>query len=138
MQSQGGAGASPANNDFSANSLNIFLRRPIRKLMEMRRHTRATLKTEIWLGQDGIFTQTSETLRELSEGGAFLETSQRFSVGTILHLRFKLPGSSRLISCTVCVRNLRDGSGLGVQFLDISPDDKNLVSCFIENQVQHA
>src|SRR5437773_2007570 len=58
-----------------------------------RKHPRASLQTEIWLGQDGIFTRTTETLRDLSEGGAFVETGQRFPVGSILNLRFKLLGT---------------------------------------------
>src|SRR5438128_1074506 len=45
-------------------------------MAEKRRHVRASLQTEVWLGQDGIFTHTSETLRDLSESGAFIEASQ--------------------------------------------------------------
>jgi len=100
-----------------------------------RKHPRASLQTEIWLGQDGIFTRTTETLRDLSEGGAFVETGQRFPVGSILNLRFKLLGTSHPISCTVSVRNLRGGSGLGVEFLDISTDDRQQVRLFVENQI---
>jgi c-di-GMP-binding flagellar brake protein YcgR len=90
-------------------------------MTDRRRHVRASLQTEVWLGQDGIYTRTQEMLRDLSEGGAFIETSQRFAIGSIIHLRFKLPGSGQLISCTAEVRNVRqDASGFGVEFLDIS------------------
>ncbi len=99
--------------------------------MELRKYPRAGLRTEIWIGQDGIFTRTPETLRDLSEGGAFVETSQRFCIGSILHLRFKLPGALRLISCTVCVRNMRNNSGIGVQFLDLSSEDQLAVRAWI-------
>jgi c-di-GMP-binding flagellar brake protein YcgR len=102
-----------------------------------RKHPRASIQTEIWLGQDGIFTRSPETLRDLSEGGAFVETKQRFPVGDILHLRFQLPGASSLISCSVCVRNLRGGTGLGVEFLDISPDDRQQIRNFVESQLSH-
>ncbi len=98
---------------------------------ERRKYPRASLQTEIWIGQDGIFTRSPETLRDLSEGGAFIETSQRFPVGSILNLRLKLPGSSYLISCSVCVRNLRGGRGLGVEFLDISSEDRQRVRLFV-------
>ena len=103
--------------------------------VDLRRHARAPIQTEVWLGQDGIFTRTSEKLRDLSEGGAFVETGQRFSLGSILSLRFKLPHPTRMISCTVSVQNLRDGTGLGVKFLDLSPEDQRLVSAFISNTV---
>ena len=103
--------------------------------MELRRHPRTELHTEIWLGQDGIFTRTPEILRDLSEGGAFVETSQRFSTGSVLHLRFKLPGAGSLISCTVRVRHVRSADGLGLEFLDLSPEDRNRVGVFVENRM---
>ncbi len=99
--------------------------------MEQRKYRRTTIQTEIWIGQDGIFTRTPETLRDLSEGGAFVETSQRFAVGSVLNLRFKLPGTHRLIGSTVAVRNLRGNSGLGVEFLDISPCDREEIRWFV-------
>ncbi|HVN80207.1 MAG TPA: PilZ domain-containing protein [Terriglobia bacterium] len=102
---------------------------------ERRKHPRASIQSEIWLGQDGIFTWNPETLRDLSEGGAFIETGQRFSVGSILTLRFTLPGSSRPLSCTVAVRNLRGGSGLGVEFLDISQDDRHQIREFVQSRL---
>lgn len=99
---------------------------------EKRTHQRVSLRTEIWLGQDGIFTKTRRTLRDLSEGGAFIETGEGFPVGSVLSLRFMLPGARDLISCAVSVRNVRsDGAGLGVQFLDLSPDDRRLVCAFV-------
>ena len=45
---------------------------------EKRTYPRISLHTEIWLGQDGIFTKTRGMLRELSEGGAFIETAEVF------------------------------------------------------------
>ena len=98
--------------------------------MELRKHRRAAVKTEVWLGQDGIFTHTSETPSDLSESGAFVETSQRFSLGSILNLRLKLP-NFRPIDCTATVRNQRGQSGLGVQFLDLSPENRRAVTSFV-------
>ncbi len=101
---------------------------------EERRHPRVSLHTEVWLGQDGIFTKTEQTIRVLSEGGAFIETTQGFSVGSVLSLRFRLPGGHHLISCAVSVRNVRNGGvGLGVQFLDMSQDDRHLVGAFVSD-----
>ncbi len=102
---------------------------------EKRKHPRVSLHTEIWLGQDGIFARTRPTFWDLSEGGAFIETAERFLVGSILSLRFMLPGTCDVISCAVFVRNLRSGgAGLGVQFLDISQDDRRLVGAFVSDR----
>ncbi len=101
---------------------------------EKRTSPRVSLHTEIWLGQDGIFTKTRRTLRDLSEGGAFIETADGSPIGGVLSLRFMLPGVRDLISCAVAVRNVRnDGAGLGVQFLDISRDDRRLVGAFVSD-----
>ena len=101
---------------------------------EKRTHPRTALHTEIWLGQDGIFTRGQGTLTDLSEGGAFIETADGFAIGSVLSIRFMLPGVRHLISCAAAVRNLRNGSaGLGVQFLDLSQDDRRLVSVFVSD-----
>ena len=102
---------------------------------ENRTHPRTALHAEIWLGQDGIFARAQEPLTaNLSEGGAFFETADGFPIGSVLNLRFMLPGARRLISCAASVRNLRHGgAGLGVQFLDMSPDDRCLVGAFVSD-----
>src|ERR1041385_3130640 len=102
-------------------------------MRQRRKYLRASFQTEVWLGQDGIYTRTSEMLRDLSEGGAFIETSQRFPIGSIIYLRFNLPGSGKLISCTVEVRNVwKDASGFGVQFPDIPPDSAQQIRLYVE------
>jgi Tfp pilus assembly protein PilZ len=94
------------------------------------------MKTEVWLGQDGIFTRTPETPSDLSEGGAFIETSQRFSLGSILNLRLKLPTEPKPIACTVAVRNQRGLRGIGVQFLDLSRESRQAVSAFVNQYAE--
>ena len=101
---------------------------------EDRTHPRAALYTEIWLGQDGIFTRALGTPWDLSEGGAFIGTAERFPIGSVLSLRFMLPGARHLISCAASVRNLRNGgAGLGVKFLDMCQDDRRLVGGFVSH-----
>ena len=98
----------------------------------LRKHPRVGLKTELWIGQDGIFTRTDETLRDLSVGGAFVQSRQVFPVGSILSFRFKVPTTINLISCTGIVRNMDLGNGIGVQFLDLSGESLRQVERFVE------
>ena len=99
---------------------------------EKRIYPRVSLRTETWLGQDGVFTSTQRMLRDLSEGGAYIETSEQFPVGSVLSLRFTLPGSDAMISCAVFVRNVREGGrGLGVEFLDLSRDVREHLRAFV-------
>jgi hypothetical protein len=107
-------------------------------MKENRKYARVSVETEIWLGQDGIFTRSPETLRDLSEGAALIDTRQVFAVGSILNLRFRLRGTSHIISCSVCVRNLGGGTGLGVEFLDISSDDRVRIKQFVQDQISQS
>lgn len=100
-----------------------------------RRFPRTSLRTLIWLGQDGIFTQTPEVLRDLSERGAFIQTRQHFRAGSILSLRFQLPSSTRLVSATVIVRSHREGVGLGVEFLDLAPEHQTELRDFVGHEI---
>ena len=97
-----------------------------------RQHPRISLTTELWIGQDGIFTRTGEFLRDLSIGGAFVQSRQVFPIGSILNLRFKLPHVTNFITCTGIVRNMDVGDGLGVQFLDLSGENLRHVQQYVE------
>lgn len=99
-----------------------------------RRHARASLDTRVWIGQDGIFTQTDERLSDLSVGGAFVELrEQGYAVGDILTIRFRLDNG--FITSTVIVRHARAGHGIGVEFLDIADDARERIADFVTVQL---
>lgn len=97
----------------------------------VRQHRRVSLRTELWIGQEGIYTRTDEFLRDLSVGGAFVMSRQVFPVGSMLSLRFKLPNLTNFVSCTGIVRNMEIGVGIGVQFLDLSVDNCRFVGEYV-------
>lgn len=103
-------------------------------MQDRRQHPRLSVATELWIGQDGIFTRADEKLLDLSLGGAFVETAQHYAVGSVLSLRFKLPEAGRFLTCTAIVRNARGGQGFGVEFIDLSPDDRWMLDSFIQKQ----
>ena len=108
--------------------------RVVKSLMsDKRQFPRVSLQTELWIGQDGIFTKSRGTLRDLSEGGAFIETSEGFQIGSVLQVRFRVPGARELVSCAVAVRHRRGGDGVGVQFLDLTTDSRQVVSDFVSS-----
>lgn len=102
---------------------------------EQRRHPRLECTSEVWIGQDGIFSQTTERIANISIGGVFIETAGTFSRGTILSIRFKIGESGTLISSSAIVRNPRPGVGLGVEFLDLSPEAKHNLETFLISQL---
>ena len=99
-------------------------------MKENRVHRRVSIHTEVWRDEDGIFTRGNEQLADLSVGGAFIQGAGT-TTGSILSLRFKLPGSNDLISCTAIARHTR-GGGLGVEFLDLSPDNVERLTAFVD------
>lgn len=94
---------------------------------ELRKYPRVSLKTELWIGQDGIFTHTDECLRDLSVGGAFVQSRQVYPIGSLISLRFRVPGSTALAACTAIVRNMQFGDGFGVEFLDLGGESRKLI-----------
>ncbi len=103
-------------------------------IQERRQHARVGLDTRVWLGQDGIFTQSDERLSDLSVGSAFIEyRDQSYSVGNILNLRVQL--GTEFITATVMVRNTRAGEGIGVEFLDLSPEGRDLIAAYVAAQL---
>ena len=99
-------------------------------MKENRAHRRVSIRTEVWRGEDGIFTSGNERLADLSVGGAFIQGAGT-TTGSILSLRFKLPGSDDFISCTAIARHTR-GGGLGIEFLDLSPDNLGRLMAFVD------
>lgn len=81
--------------------------------------------------------------QNISAGGLFIATHQIKRVGDRVHLKFSLPGSSRAIECDTEVRWIRENSslhrtdgasGMGVRFIDMSPDDAQAIQAFIESR----
>ena len=96
---------------------------------ERRRHPRTAFFTEVWFGQDAVFTRASAHLSNVSIRGAFIQTPQSYAVGTVFNLRFAF--RSNFITATAIVRNARLGEGIGVEFLDLSPENVELLSTFV-------
>lgn len=84
-----------------------------------RRYLRRTLNAE-----SEIRVEVSSSPRDvrtgrikvLGAGGAFLQGCDGYAVGTVVQLRFALPGVEREISCSAIVRGDFPGSGVGVEF----------------------
>ena len=96
---------------------------------ERRKSPRATFYTEVWFGQDGVFAHSLARLSNVSLGGAFIQTPQVYAVGTVFSVRFAL--RSNFITATAIVRNARLGEGIGVEFLDLSPENSERLGAFI-------
>jgi len=75
---------------------------------------------------------------DLITQGMFINTAQRFPEGAVLKLRFRLPGSNGEVQARGEVRYCLAGVGIGVEFVEISPDcqraiEEELLSLSTEN-----
>ena len=75
----------------------------------------------------------------LASGGLFIKTTQTVPAGSILNLEFNLPGSDHLIQAkgkVVWARSKEESDerkppGLGIQFIEMSSEDTNLLRNYI-------
>lgn len=69
---------------------------------------------------------------DLSVGGMFLETIASYPIGTVLTLRFKLAENDGApISVQARVLYAANGIGVGVEFLDLKPQDRARIATLV-------
>jgi uncharacterized protein (TIGR02266 family) len=81
--------------------------------------------------------------QNISTGGLFIATHQIKNVGDRVRLKFTLPGSPRTIDVETEVRWIRENSslhktdgasGMGVRFLNMSPEDTATIEGFLKSR----
>lgn len=78
-------------------------------------------------------------IANLGEGGLFINTTKNLPVGSLLDLEFNLPDSDQAVNTKgkVVWTRSQDIStekippGMGIQFMDMNPDDKELLNNYI-------
>jgi uncharacterized protein (TIGR02266 family) len=99
---------------------------------EKRAHPRVPLVAKVDVGGEGhSFLAVAQ---DISAGGMRIATANPLPVGASLEISFILPGSGRTFRVRAVVRHVVEGSAMGVQFLDLSPDDKAALREFTKKQ----
>ena len=83
--------------------------------------------SEVWQGEIGGANPVGGVVTVLGAGGAFVEVSEVYEVGSNVGLRFLLPGTREEIACDGVVREFVPGRGIGIEFTEISPIDRERV-----------
>lgn len=73
-------------------------------------------------------------LRNLSQGGVFIEDPRPLPAGRMLRLLIRLTPQTRAISVWGMVRRVEEGKGMGIEFVQISPADRALLRDFLQAQ----
>lgn len=89
------------------------------------------------MARGGHVTQVAGWLVVLGGGGVFLEVADHYPVGALLGLRFKIASSAEEAVCRGIVRDGLEDRGVAVEFLDISPMDRDRVTAFVQHAVAH-
>ena len=92
---------------------------------DRRRHDRITFFTEAWL--EGLdVSRVPCRLGDLSVGGAFVDARTNLPPGTRIVMRFRV--ADREVTAIAEVRYAAPGIGMGLPFLAMSDDDRELIS----------
>ena len=90
--------------------------------------------TEVVVERDEASTSVDGRFLILGGGGAWIEMTGQYPIDSEVALRFKLPRGATDIACRAVVRNRMHRRGAGVEFVDITPDDRESVIAFVARQ----
>jgi uncharacterized protein (TIGR02266 family) len=81
--------------------------------------------------------------QNISSGGLFIATHHLRRIGDRITLKFTLPGSDKTVTVETEVRWIREnsalqraegGTGMGVRFINLSPEASAVISGFLESR----
>ena len=81
--------------------------------------------------------------QNISSGGLFIATHHLRKIGDRITLKFTLPGSEKVLAVETEVRWIREnsallraenGTGMGVRFINLSPEASAAISSFLESR----
>lgn len=112
--------------------------------MERRRFPRAPIVAEIICSEKPREMQKGTGMlcflsTDISAGGIFLETSLPLKIGTLIHLKFTIPGIFKTIITQARVVRINEDDpdsplGMGIELEHLSYDDQKLIDDYVENR----
>jgi type IV pilus assembly protein PilZ len=103
----------------------------VRTVVERRRSHRAPVVVRIeYATVDALF---SDFTRNINEGGVFIETDCPAELDSVVHLRFRLPGTREALKVTgrvAWIAPAEDGSpqGMGIEFENLTDQDRERIN----------
>jgi hypothetical protein len=70
---------------------------------------------------------------DVSTTGMFINTARHFPEGAVIKVHFRLLRSDHEVNARAEVRYCLSGVGVGVQFVDISPDDQAAIEAELDS-----
>jgi uncharacterized protein (TIGR02266 family) len=106
----------------------------VRTVVERRRSLRAPVVVRIeYATVDALF---SDFTRNVNEGGVFIETDCPAELDSVVHLRFRLPGTRETIKVAGRVAWIEPGAdgqpqGMGVEFENLTDADRARINAIV-------
>jgi uncharacterized protein (TIGR02266 family) len=106
----------------------------VRTIVERRRSLRAPVVVRIeYATVDALF---SDFTRNVNEGGVFIETDCPAELDSVVHLRFRLPGTRENIKVAGRVAWIEPGAdgqpqGMGVEFENLTDADRARINAIV-------
>lgn len=82
---------------------------------------------DLCMSYEGSHEELPVRAPDLSTSGLFINTSRYFPQGAVLSLSFRLARSGREVKARGEVRYCISGVGVGVEFVDISEEDRHAI-----------
>jgi hypothetical protein len=102
---------------------------------EKRKAKRISYMCEIQFESYGM-KQLSTRINDISVTGLFIDSTSCLAVGAILKMRFTVLGVALVVSGIV--RNCMPQSGMGIEFIDLRPDQRELIERLVEGTAQNS
>lgn len=83
--------------------------------------------SELSFVYEGKFEEVPIRPPDISTQGMFIQTPHRFQEGAVLKVRFRLARSRHEVHARAEVRYCLPGVGIGVEFVNISPEDRDAI-----------
>lgn len=95
-----------------------------------RRYPRISLPTGMMAAWCGGGDQQVSRVKTLGMGGVFLDVSRVRPIGTTLNMVFQVPGG--VVQAEGVVRSVSPDEGMGVEFTNIGPRDRELLEKLLQ------
>ncbi len=97
-----------------------------------RQYPRATTHSDLELSYEGHNESIPTRVPDLSPRGMFINTPRSFAEGSVLKVSFRLTSSGYVVQVRAEVRYCLPGVGVGVEFINISPEAREAIEQELE------
>lgn len=101
---------------------------PAERNVPLREHERYASYKDLTLVYEGMSAQIPVRAPDISTKGMFIHVPRHFPEGAVIKVSFRLGRSGYEVKARAEVRYCLGGVGIGVEFVEISPEDQRAIA----------